>query len=60
MNLGALIAEVPHLACYVPTFSAFAAAGAWRDLRQESSGRNRRAAFGRAECVNNRETVVFI
>jgi membrane protease YdiL (CAAX protease family) len=47
MNLGALIAEVPYIACYVLTFSAFAAAGAWRDLRQESSGRNRRAAFWR-------------
>jgi hypothetical protein len=47
MNLGVLIAEVPYIACYVLTFSAFAAAGAWRDLRQESSGRNRRAAFWR-------------
>ena len=47
MNLGPLIAEVPYIACYSLTFSAFAAAGAWRDLRQESSGRNRRAAFWR-------------
>jgi hypothetical protein len=39
MNLGVLIAEVPYIACYVLTFSAFAAAGAWRDLRQESSER---------------------
>jgi hypothetical protein len=39
MNLGPLIAEVPYIACYSLTFSAFAAAGAWRDLRQESSER---------------------
>ena len=45
MNLGELIAEAPYIACYVLTFAAFAAAGAWRNLRQESSGRDRRAAL---------------
>jgi membrane protease YdiL (CAAX protease family) len=45
MNIATLVAEAPYISCFILTFSAFAATGAWRDLRRGTSGQDRRSAI---------------
>jgi membrane protease YdiL (CAAX protease family) len=43
MTIAEIIAEVPSIACMVVTLAAYAADGAWRDLRKAECGRDRRS-----------------
>lgn len=42
MTIAEMIAEVPSVGCMVVVLAAYAADGAWRDLRKAECGRDRR------------------